>query len=141
MLLRAEQEWAPPDHPVFDLVPPVFEEFILSVYAMADQPEVNFDDFWQIYKHLLSIAEEHVHFHPEVQAVLLEHGAVHDGGEDQEIPLVHHERVAGYGKEDIPPAILIQDEIGEGEIQRELWSTFCPCIYLSVCDAPSCASE
>lgn len=48
-----EALYAPPEHTVFELVPPAFHEHISQLYIEIGQPEVNVDTFWDIYLHLL----------------------------------------------------------------------------------------
>lgn len=48
-----EALYAPPDHAVFELVPPTFHEHISQVYVVIGEPEVNADTFWDIYLRLL----------------------------------------------------------------------------------------
>ena len=45
--------YAPPDHPVFELVPPLFHERVSQLYTAIGQPEVTITSFWDIYRNLL----------------------------------------------------------------------------------------
>jgi hypothetical protein len=58
ILDAARDEWAPDDDPVFQLVPPLFQEIISSCYAAIGRPVVSFDTFWDIYLHLREAIEE-----------------------------------------------------------------------------------
>lgn len=49
MIDNAEHQWAPPADPVFELVPPLCEEHISSIYVQLGSPEVSFLSFWNIY--------------------------------------------------------------------------------------------
>lgn len=70
-----EQEWAPPDDPVFQLVPPTFQEQVSELYANIGSPDISSLNFWEVYKKLLDA------FHalpedPSLEAALL---AAHEG--------------------------------------------------------------
>ena len=53
LLDEMEALYAPPDHSVFELVPPPFHEHISQLYIAIGQPEVNTETFWDIYLRLL----------------------------------------------------------------------------------------
>lgn len=53
MLNAARENWAPPDDPVFRLVPPSFQEHIDAVYASIGYPEISAATFWETYGQLL----------------------------------------------------------------------------------------
>ncbi|KAK6991985.1 hypothetical protein R3P38DRAFT_3409105 [Favolaschia claudopus] len=44
-----EQQWAPPDDPVFALTPPVFTQKVEAVYEALGRPEVTHRTFWTVY--------------------------------------------------------------------------------------------
>ena len=48
-----EQLYAPPDHAVFQLVPPAFGERAETFYIRLGRPVVNFASFWGTYSQLL----------------------------------------------------------------------------------------
>ncbi|KAF9056938.1 hypothetical protein BDP27DRAFT_1152244, partial [Rhodocollybia butyracea] len=50
---EAEQLYAPPDHPVFELVPPEFNHWITQYYHQIGSPQVNHHTLWEIYECLL----------------------------------------------------------------------------------------
>jgi hypothetical protein len=50
---EVEAKYAPPDHPVFELVPPPFHDRAVGLYAKMGQPSVSSDTFWDIYCELL----------------------------------------------------------------------------------------
>jgi hypothetical protein len=52
VLDEVEAKWAPPDDPIFDLIPRNCVEHISSAYAQIRSPEVNFDSFWDVYNNL-----------------------------------------------------------------------------------------
>jgi hypothetical protein len=49
-----EQLYVPPDNPVFQLVPPPFEEHIQTAYAALGTPPISHRTFWDVYIHLLN---------------------------------------------------------------------------------------
>ncbi|KAJ7827354.1 hypothetical protein B0H14DRAFT_2595352 [Mycena olivaceomarginata] len=49
-----EQQWAPPDDPVFELAPPVFTGKIQDIYESLGRPEVTSRSFWDVYSALLN---------------------------------------------------------------------------------------
>lgn len=49
-----EAEWAPPDHPIFDLVPEVFRERIDGYLQELGNPVVNAETFWIVYVSILA---------------------------------------------------------------------------------------
>jgi hypothetical protein len=55
-----EQLYAPPDHPVFTLVPPTFHERVMELYISIGEPEVTVRTFWDIYRELLGRLRESV---------------------------------------------------------------------------------
>lgn len=48
-----EQEFSPPNHPVFELVPPEFEQIIAIFYEELGSPTVEKATFWTIYNNLV----------------------------------------------------------------------------------------
>jgi hypothetical protein len=46
--------YAPPDHPVFKLVPQAFHEHVSNLYTVIGQPEVTIETFWDIFCDLLN---------------------------------------------------------------------------------------
>lgn len=55
LLDEMEALYAPPDHPVFQLVPPIFHERATELYLAIGQPELNIDTFWNVYRNLLNM--------------------------------------------------------------------------------------
>jgi hypothetical protein len=53
-----EQLYAPPNHPVFTLVPPTFHERATELYLSIGEPEVTVRTFWDIYCNLLGKLRE-----------------------------------------------------------------------------------
>ena len=53
LLDRLEQQYAPRDHAVFQLVPLEFDQWANMYYAEMDKPVVNSTTFWDIYLQML----------------------------------------------------------------------------------------
>jgi hypothetical protein len=47
------ERFAPPDDPVFELVPPLFAEYVGVIYAQMGSPEVKYATIWDIYLHII----------------------------------------------------------------------------------------
>jgi hypothetical protein len=48
-----EQQWAPPDDPVFQMAPPTFEAQAQLLYSHIGRPPVSSQTFWAVYSALL----------------------------------------------------------------------------------------
>ena len=114
VLAAAEAQWAPPNHPVFQLVPDAFQTFVLHLYDLVGSPAVEFDSFWDIYNCMMALAEGEIQMFPDAQQVIHEQGLAPDAGEDQGIPLMSHQREADFGEGNIP-ALLILDDLENGK--------------------------
>jgi hypothetical protein len=88
-----EKKWAPRDLPVFQLVPPAFEEHANALYANLGKPAVSSASFWVVYKQLLSA------FRDLAASSLLDEAALSDDGGmlDEEVPLLPGLRDLRYG--------------------------------------------
>lgn len=67
------QEFAPPDDPVFLLVPPEFELYAQALYESIGSPVVNSENVWDIYRQLIHRFEhldEAMEFMEECQVFL-----------------------------------------------------------------------
>ena len=51
---EVQKEWAPPDHPIFQLVPDVFQERIDTYLRDLGNPILNADTFWVVYVSVLA---------------------------------------------------------------------------------------
>ena len=49
LLAEAEEKWAPADDPIFELVPPCFQEIVDKCYSDLGCPAVTFESFWEVY--------------------------------------------------------------------------------------------
>lgn len=107
-----EQEWAPPNDPVFRLVPATFEQQAAMLYRTLGQPVVSSATFWTVYQELLS-AFHTLPANPQLAEALLSA----DEGADEEVPVLtglhelrHGDNVVGeHGGLDNPPANDLDD--------------------------------
>ncbi|KAE9393107.1 hypothetical protein BT96DRAFT_999737 [Gymnopus androsaceus JB14] len=53
LINELQQEYAPPDHEVFQLTPPIFDDAAQTVYAQMNCPKVNHQSFWVVYRDML----------------------------------------------------------------------------------------
>ncbi|THG94061.1 hypothetical protein EW026_g7330 [Hermanssonia centrifuga] len=119
ILQAIEERWAPPDHPVFRLVPPTFQVYIQSLYQEIGQPVVQFETFWDVYLHLHAIAQQSLDLHPDVQSLLDDYGELPEAGENQGIPLMAHNHVADFGVNGIPPAAVFEERFERLPVNSE----------------------
>lgn len=98
---HVRQLYAPPDDPVFELVPPVFARHAHALYEAMGHPEVTSNNVWDIYRGILQGLEAIQHASEEeaqeytycleqweVQASLLE-------GNDQDSEVVPYPLIEG----------------------------------------------
>jgi hypothetical protein len=111
---QAEQIWAPPDHAVFELVPPVVNEKIQFIYDQLDRPEVNIETFWPVYRHMLARWTQLITLErdPAVDQVINHYADVPEGGEDQGIP-ANLPRPMNWGEGDLPH-LAVYGELQDG---------------------------
>lgn len=113
-----EQEWAPPNDPVFRLVPATFEQQAATLYHTMGQPVVSSATFWTVYQELLS-AFRMLPANPQLAEALLSA----DEGADEVVPVLtglrelrHGDNVVGehgylyYGGLENPP---VDDDLDE----------------------------
>ena len=70
-----EAKYAPPNDPVFQLVPPDFEAYVTSCFKALGEPEVNFETFWDVYCRLRDLVENSI---PDDVAETLRENVVDD---------------------------------------------------------------
>jgi hypothetical protein len=70
---RPSKCYAPPDHPVFKLVPPIFDARAQAFYAEIGEPVLTIESFWPTYRLLLRSFHEHCVASPEFQVLLSTH--------------------------------------------------------------------
>ena len=80
-----EALYAPPDHPVFELVPQAFHKHVSNIYTAIGQLEVTVKTFWDIFRSLL----DHLHEGPNEQLteIITNHNATLEPGLDN-MPLL-----------------------------------------------------
>jgi hypothetical protein len=93
---EVEQLYAPPDHPVFQLVPQIFEQRIIHHYNSINRPVVNIDSFWDIYRQLLAA------FHTqgqdnELATILTRHEETRRAIDEEAMPLLPGQRNLRFG--------------------------------------------
>lgn len=88
MLAEAEEKWAPADDPIFDLVPPPFQELVDQCYDELGRPVVTFESFWEVYRDLRDEVDTTI---PLNVVTSLNQSASSDPGEDEgiEFTLAH----------------------------------------------------
>ena len=72
-IVDLENMYAPPDHPVFELVPPAFESQAKILYASMGDPTITRDNFWATYQRLLQSFRDQPVLNQDLQAVLASH--------------------------------------------------------------------
>lgn len=56
-----EELYAPKDHPVFELTPPLFNQLAGNHYSNLGSPTVNSSSFWDVYTALLACFQSNAH--------------------------------------------------------------------------------
>ncbi|KAH9924596.1 hypothetical protein B0H21DRAFT_781416 [Amylocystis lapponica] len=101
LLDEMELAWAPPDHPVFELVPRDFEVLIKQLYTQVGEPVISRETFWEIYIELLtclrSMPMDDLDFNDTP------HSHAYDHGHDDPIPLLQGLRDLRHGDEAAGP--------------------------------------
>ena len=78
-----ENEWAPPDHPVFTLVPPEFDYHAWNLYTLLDCPPVSHSSFLPTFRQLWDV------FLPDIaRQPLHQYIASHDHDHNREYDMV-----------------------------------------------------
>ena len=68
---RLEAEFAPCNHPVFQLTPPLFHECAVVFYARIGSPVITFKTFWDTYHQLLQCFLQDSEIHDEAMSSLI----------------------------------------------------------------------
>lgn len=110
MLDTAEKKWAPPDDPVFQLVPPSFEPYVNQCFEELGKPKVDIESFWDVYHELWDLVEVTV---PGDVVVTLNERTVDDGDNVPEPFTFGHMKEPVLGGTPIPEDD--EDEGGRGE--------------------------
>jgi hypothetical protein len=77
-----EALYAPPEHPVFELVPATFHNHVSEAYSAIGEPNVNMETFWEVYLRLRQQLEPH---HQSLTEVLT---SCHNQDDSVDIPLL-----------------------------------------------------
>ena len=83
LLNEMEALYAPPDHPVFELVPAAFHDHVSEAYSAIGEPNVNMETFWEVYLHLRQQLHE-----PRHQSLMEVLTSLHDQVDLVDIPLL-----------------------------------------------------
>lgn len=128
VLADAETQWAPPDHPVFQLVPPDFETFVTLVYETHGRPVVQMETFWDIYTRILQTAEYVIEAEPNVaeglNRILDAHAEAMEFGENQGIPIITHVQEAEFGLNGLPALQEVEDVIAHEQLEGNVYLSF-----------------
>ncbi|KDR65144.1 hypothetical protein GALMADRAFT_1330174 [Galerina marginata CBS 339.88] len=124
-----EERWAPRNLPVFQLVPPPFEEQANALYTGLGRPAVSSSTFWDVYKQLLS-AFRALPMTPLLDKVVL---AAAVEVQEEEVPLLPGLRDLRYGNDEIgdlgyvyygglnqPPALAPSTDSDEEDVPDDL---------------------
>ena len=87
MLTEAEGLWAPADDPIFQLVPPPFQEVVNQCYKDLGCPPVTFDTFWEVYITLRDSVEAAIS--PSIVTSLSQSIFSEHEGEEEEFAMGH----------------------------------------------------
>ena len=71
MLDEMAAHWAPPDHPVFQLVPEDVQVLLGAQYEEMGSPQVSHTSFWDIYRELLARVQQAQAMAPQDQVLNL----------------------------------------------------------------------
>ncbi|KAH7904511.1 hypothetical protein BJ138DRAFT_1019057 [Hygrophoropsis aurantiaca] len=82
-----EAKYAPPDHPVFELVPQTFRQRAEELYQVIGSPQVSSDTFWDVYQHLLAQFCSHIEDNTAMNT-FLHSQHVDDANDDDEVALL-----------------------------------------------------
>lgn len=78
-----EMLYAPPDHPVFELVPAAFHDHVSEAYSAIGEPNVDMGTFWEVYLRLRQQLQE-----PHHQSLTEVLTSYHDQDDSVNIPLL-----------------------------------------------------
>lgn len=114
---RLEAEFAPPDHPVFQLTPPLFHERAAAFYASIGSPVVTYQTFWNTYRQLLNCflqgSESHGHGEDsEMDLLISSQRAQMEEVEQELIPLIEGMKELRQGDQVVGPGLSTDD--GDG---------------------------
>ena len=105
MLNAAEEKWAPPDDPVFQLIPLDFKPYVTRCFEELGKPVVDFHTFWDVYCKLRDLVEITV---PDVVVETLSESITDDSSGVSEPFAFAHLKKPVLGD-------IVVDEVDEGE--------------------------
>lgn len=122
LLAEAEEQWAPADDPIFELVPPAFQVIVDQCYDDLGRPAVTFASFWKVYCDLRDKVDATI---PLNVVTSLNQSILSEPGEGEDVPfaLAHLKdpeldmRNAVDGGEDDEGLFSISFSVDEGEDQ------------------------
>jgi hypothetical protein len=100
---RLEAEFAPPDHPVFQLTPPLFHERAYDFYCSIGSPVITFQTFWDTYRRLLHCFQELETHDVEMASLISSQRAQTKEVEQDLIPLIEGMKELRQGDRVIGP--------------------------------------
>ncbi|EIN10041.1 hypothetical protein PUNSTDRAFT_66483 [Punctularia strigosozonata HHB-11173 SS5] len=128
VLDEAEAQWAPHDHPVFNLVPPYFATFVQEVYAsLGPQPPLSYSTFWEVYLHLLEACMALVNSGSagrSVNDLLSAQASAPASGEDQGIPLLENLTPVELGMHGVPKLVEAVEDRNPEEEEQGIFAEF-----------------
>lgn len=103
---RLEAEFSPPDHPVFQLTPPLFHERASTFYSSIGSPVITFRTFWDTYRQLLYCFRQHLETdHDEAMASLISSQRARTQEVEQDlIPLIEGLKELRQGDQVVGPS-------------------------------------
>ncbi|KAH9963152.1 hypothetical protein BC827DRAFT_1266465 [Russula dissimulans] len=109
MIEYARCQWASPSDPVFEIVPPVCQEHISSIYVQLGSPAVNFRSFWEVYNLLRDTVDLELLLFTKATTDTLGDAPEDSDGDIAELPL-HQLRPCEFGTNGIPAVRTIPYE-------------------------------
>ncbi|KAJ7769107.1 hypothetical protein DFH07DRAFT_866763 [Mycena maculata] len=88
ILDEMEARFAPPDHEVFQLVPPEFDHWANIYYDSMERPVVQHKTFWDIYRQLLAYFTQVPDVEVDLQIPLSSHKETTRRIDEEEVPLL-----------------------------------------------------
>ncbi|KAH9856695.1 hypothetical protein C2E23DRAFT_866064 [Lenzites betulinus] len=74
---EVQQQWAPANHPVFELVPPYLEQRLSEIFALLGSPAITSESFWPVY---LQVTQHFALDNQDVEEQALLHASIASSG-------------------------------------------------------------
>jgi hypothetical protein len=126
----AEQQFAPTDHPVFQLVPPVVKTVLDTLYHELGSPRVTYNLLWDVYNSMVALWDQYVQDNPDnaqITTLLNTYADVPEGGENQGIP-ANLPASMEWGTGGLPHLVVYKEGL-DGEHTRLLENTLDKTVY------------